>query len=280
MPLTRAGLVIASASVAVIACGAAETAGDGNVASSATAAAAAQTSGIPYEIRTYRNVAGDCGNAERPAACTRVELTWPEVIAPAAEALLEAINEPLHEWLARPVFEDDGGTPEQIASGLQRAHDQLREEFPEYALPWHLERTVAVERDTPGVFAVSLYEDQFTGGAHGAHTLLYRNYRPGSGRLIELADILVEDGVAELTVIAEGLFRRQKQLAPETSLEEAGFWFDDGAFALNDNFLAADDGLMFRYNEYEIAPYASGATDLLVPYAAFAHLLRPDAAAR
>jgi hypothetical protein len=36
---------------------------------------------------------------------------------------------------------------------------------------------------------------------------------------------------------------------------------------LNDNFAVAKRGIIFYFNSYEIAPYAMGPTELLIPYA-------------
>ena len=239
-----------------------------------------QGSGVVYEMRGSTYDAGACGDDREPAPCTRVELAWPMITSVPSGEAMASINGFVRTWLARPVFEDDGGSAEEIGAALERAHDQLRRDFPDYDLPWHVERSVRVAHQSPGVFSIALAEDRFTGGAHGAHALLYRNFRPADGSLIERDDILVDNGLEELTRIAEAIFRRERELAPDASLEEAGYWVENGRFALNDNFLIDADGLRFHYNEYEIAPYAYGATELLIPYASIGHLLRPDAGIR
>ena len=38
----------------------------------------------------------------------------------------------------------------------------------------------------------------------------------------------------------------------------------------------AEDGLIFHYNAYEVAPYALGSTQILLPWETIASLLRPD----
>jgi hypothetical protein len=120
----------------------------------------------------------------------------------------------------------------------------------------------------------------FTGGAHGVRTQLYRNFRPDTGAAITLEELIVEGGIEQLTAVGEEIFRTAHELAPDIALDDAGFWFDDGVFALNDNFLVSTDALFFYYNEYEVAAYAVGPTELLIPYERIGSLLRPAAGLR
>jgi hypothetical protein len=259
--------------LAATACGpsadvAAPGAGEGSAASSLPS----------YEMRSFESAGGECGSADQPVQCVRVALSWPEATAPAE--LAATVNEGIARWLRRATFVQGGSSPEEIFEELVTAHDDLRQEFPDYALPWHVERTVSIVRDDGQVFALSLYENMFTGGAHGVRTQLYRNFRPDTGAAITLEELIVEGGIEQLTAVGEEIFRTAHELAPDIALDDAGFWFDDGVFALNDNFLVSTDALFFYYNEYEVAAYAVGPTELLIPYERIGSLLRPAAGLR
>jgi len=65
-------------------------------------------------------------------------------------------------------------------------------------------------------------------------------------------------------------------LKPDENLEEAGFWFNEGNFKLNDNFLITTDGLKFFFNSYEIGPYAIGTTELLIPFSRIKNILKDN----
>jgi len=54
-------------------------------------------------------------------------------------------------------------------------------------------------------------------------------------------------------------------LNPEDDLEKDGGLFEN-KIAYNDNFAVTKEGLKFYYNNYEIAPYASGPTEILITY--------------
>lgn len=59
-----------------------------------------------------------------------------------------------------------------------------------------------------------------------------------------------------------------------TLLADAGYWFEDGRFALADNSAVTRRGLRFRHDAYEIAPYSTGPTTLDLPWAVVAPMLQ------
>ncbi len=86
-----------------------------------------------------------------------------------------------------------------------------------------------------------------------------------SGNKVTLEDIFIAGYKPILNKIAEEEFRKLKELGEHEDLDEAGFWFDDNRFSINDNFAISDEGLTFYYNNYEITAYAYGPTELIIP---------------
>jgi hypothetical protein len=84
-----------------------------------------------------------------------------------------------------------------------------------------------------------------------------------NGEVIENWTGLFKDSMAVLK-IAESEFRKIKSIPENTATNKEWFW--NGLFYLPDNFAFTDAGLLFHYNSYEIAPYALGATELIIPY--------------
>lgn len=82
---------------------------------------------------------------------------------------------------------------------------------------------------------------------------------------------------ADLNRIAEKEFRKVREMKPEESLEDAGFWFENNKFSLNDNFAITEEGLIFYFNSYKVAaPYAAGPTEIVLNYREFKHLIKED----
>ena len=108
----------------------------------------------------------------------------------------------------------------------------------------------------------------YTGGAHPNARTLYGSWFLEDGRRVALRDLLTPGSEERVAEIAEAVFREQRGLPTEQSLEEQGFDFPDGKFALNENFAVTDQGLVFYFNPYEIAPYALGPTEIELTFEA------------
>ena len=112
----------------------------------------------------------------------------------------------------------------------------------------------------------------FYGGAHSNRYVMLRNFNPYTGDSLGLAMIFNPENLKELSRIGEKYFRKDQKLKTNISYEDAGYWFKDDKFYLTDNFAFTHEGLLFYYNEYEIAPYSTGAIYFVVPYSIIMHL--------
>jgi hypothetical protein len=114
----------------------------------------------------------------------------------------------------------------------------------------------------------------FTGGAHGFRVTVYTLLDAKKGTPVETWKSLFKDTSAVLK-IAEETFRKSKNI-PEAEPTSKN-WFWNGKFYLPDNFAYTEKGIVFFYNVYEIAPPASGETELLLEYTTLGKLLsKPD----
>ena len=91
---------------------------------------------------------------------------------------------------------------------------------------------------------------------------------------MSLDDIFIEGYEQNLNEIAEQEFRKMKELKENEDLDEAGFWFDDNKFNINNNFALSEGGLTFYYNNYEITAYAYGPTELIIPLVKVSQLIK------
>ncbi len=94
--------------------------------------------------------------------------------------------------------------------------------------------------------------------------------------MISLDECFNEGYETELNNIAEKIFREQNKIPAGTDLNAAGFWFEDNKFEVSDHFAILNKGLLFYYNAYEIAPYAFGPTELIVPYNEIKKIISAD----
>lgn len=132
----------------------------------------------------------------------------------------------------------------------------------EYVQLWSIDAGVYFT-ETKKTITVALSEYNYAGGAHPNSSLAYVHLDKKSGATLHLEDFF--EDIPALTKVAEKYFREARELGADDNLEEAGFWFENGVFQLNDNFIFEEDKLIFFYNNYEITSYAAGATEVVIP---------------
>lgn len=132
-----------------------------------------------------------------------------------------------------------------------------------FVTPWEIETYGEVIRNSAGVLAVSLSNYSFTGGAHPNTTMTLLNFDLKTGRTLKLKEFIRDE--AKLKKLVEAKFRQERDLMPRESLNEAGF-FGDGDFVLPASFALQNNGILFYYNTYEVAPYAQGPTSFVLTW--------------
>lgn len=116
----------------------------------------------------------------------------------------------------------------------------------------------------------------YTGGAHGGSFVAFINWDPQARKQIAISDVLKLGAHDSLQVIAEKIFRKNEGISSTDPLKQ--YFFEDNKFTLNENYLFTTEGIKYLYNEYEIKPYSSGRTELLIPYDSIRNLIKPESA--
>ncbi len=116
----------------------------------------------------------------------------------------------------------------------------------------------------PNFLTVELETYAYTGGAHPNTYRTLLCFDRHTGQPVHLTD-LVADTTALLPIV-EQAFREKQGVRSDQSLEDEGYFLQDGHFFLPENVAAGRDGLIFYYNPYEIAAYALGPIEVVVPY--------------
>ena len=144
-------------------------------------------------------------------------------------------------------------------------------EFNEESSAWSLDMQIAIDDEKERFATLILSSYAYTGGAHGNWGTSFIHIDRKSGKELSLEDFFVD--INQLNDIAEPFFRKEYDLSPEEDLEQAGYWFEDAVFSVNNNFAFEGKDLVFLYGLYEIAPYASGTLELRIPLKEVEHLV-------
>lgn len=183
-------------------------------------------------------------------------------------------DESFNKLIFQAMGVDDWEDLERTAQLFLESYDNYIEEAPNPGLihPWFHEIKCTSFLHTPSIIVLSTQVSEYTGGAHGNYFELLYNFDLNKLELITLKDMLGADKTKEFLNIAEKYFRDQEGLDAQVPLDK-DYFFENGIFALADNFALSKDALVFKYNPYEIKPYAEGVTTLRVPYDEIVHLL-------
>lgn len=117
-----------------------------------------------------------------------------------------------------------------------------------------------VQDTTVNTITLKTEISSYMGGAHGSHTITYCNIDRNTIEVLTEKDVF--GSYSEKTISA---------LIVEALKEKYGdgvkdVLFDVEAVTPNGNFYFDDKGMVYVYNEYEIAPYSSGMITVTLPY--------------
>jgi hypothetical protein len=103
----------------------------------------------------------------------------------------------------------------------------------------------------------------FEGGAHENRQRQFATWDKETQTPLRLATLFPE--TERLLEVAEAEFRKARKLKPEDAFEENGYWFERGQFRLSEQLALSECGLLLHYNPYEVAAYAVGSMEVVIP---------------
>jgi hypothetical protein len=207
------------------------------------------------------------GDANQHAADNGIHVHWLYT-----QTGIPALDAQIRHWLGARCPEGEkpatADSPETCARDFIRfCENNARGSPPDIPLRCTLEGGTQVAFNQSGLLSIthSLYTD--TGGAHGMPDLGFLNIDLVTDKILARNDLLnIPD--AQLQALVEQAARQLYNLGPEEPLRDAGFF--ENHIAPTRNIGIRRDGLLFGYQAYEIAPYAAGQPQILVPYAKLA----------
>lgn len=129
---------------------------------------------------------------------------------------------------------------------------------------WEKKISMRISYNENNILSVKLTKYAFTGGAHGIEMHYFKTFKLNEFKTIQLNDLFDESSQIEIGKLLERKIRRLNGIDENASLKENGFFID--SVIPNNNFYLNHDGIGFFYNIYEIASYASGTTEIFLPF--------------
>lgn len=246
-------------------------------AQSSEAEASPGTASLTHETRQQLHALNGCEPGSE--GCAYVEISYPEYRSPDSR-LAEAINQAIHTTLEdllmgyQPEETPTSRELEALAQGFLRDFQTVQQDLPDRSASWALEISCEPQAQTDQYLCLRFSSYSFTGGAHPNTYQENLCLRRIDATPLTLSELITDREA--LTRLGEQAFRDSWQEELPENLSEAGFYFPNNQFTLNENFLLGKEGITFHFNPYEVAPYAMGHISFLLPYAEIEHLLAAD----
>ncbi|MDO4755898.1 MAG: DUF3298 domain-containing protein [Parabacteroides sp.] len=125
------------------------------------------------------------------------------------------------------------------------------------------------------LISYTIYFENYTGGAHGSHSCTNHVINLQTGNPITEEDIFVENFQDDLAQILVNTIVKQREVEQAKDLENIGYFSIDEIFP-NGNFFIDEKGITYTFNEYEIAAYVVGITQVFLPFNEISFLLKQD----
>ncbi|MBP1840368.1 DUF3298 and DUF4163 domain-containing protein [Formosa algae] len=171
------------------------------------------------------------------------------------------INESLNQFVETALQynqeEPSQGSISENIDNFNTEYINFKNQFPESVQEWEAQIDGEVMFKSPDIISISLSSYTNTGGAHGVLVITFLNFNAHTGELIT-TDKLFKN-TEEFISFANPYFN-------EEISEKEDMYMDPENFILPQNIGYSPDGLILLYNTYEIAPYAAGITEFVIPF--------------
>lgn len=233
---------------------------------------------LPFELAETRFDLGGMRlvlkeqNEENNKQKLTIDTAYPQ-LAGGDAARAEAFNKAVSEFVTKQSAEFKKQHKADLAELAATATDAANSERPGYALEISYHTPYADKN----VISLLVWSYQFTGGAHGSSTSTTFNYDLNSGRMLKLADLFQPNSGYLKIISAYCVTALTKQLGDDVDAN----WLKEGAAPKAENYDSwniTPDGLQITFDAYQVAAYALGPQEIIVPYSALKAVIKPDGA--
>lgn len=148
--------------------------------------------------------------------------------------------------------------------------ERFKSDFPEAPQQWEAFVDGEVNYKSPELICIYINSYLDTGGAHGNTVVRFLNFDAQTGELLE-KNALITDMNAFSKIVEQHFHSESKPQDEAETIEDFFFGKD---FQMPESIGFNDEGVVILYNTYEIASYAQGITEFLIPYSEVNSLLK------
>ena len=175
---------------------------------------------------------------------------------------IDWLDELLWTELVKNEFgEDAPKTREQVLTEYKTIWNDVKESLekePELGFSRNSWMLFVGQKEKLATFAVRYYS--YTGGPHGVGGNVYLTVDMTTHKVLTLSDIIEQKKLPEVKELLWSFYTDDGRIKDEEAFTKKT------DFDVSKNFYLAHDGIHFIYHVYEIASYAEGEQDLVIPW--------------
>ena len=199
-----------------------------------------------------------------------VEIDYP--LATGNSEAAKLINSTLSNFIVNALnFQEDSVVDSDIEKAALKFNDEykaFKANFPDESVKWEATAEGELLYTSPLITSLSINTYIFTGGAHGNDYIKLFNFNTTTGDLLHPEEVLNLN--ADFMQLAQHYFEQEVMKSGENIKD----YFFGETFKLPQNIGLQENGLILLYNKYEIASYAQGYTEFLIPFKALEPYLK------
>lgn len=196
-----------------------------------------------------------------------IDTAYPQLVGGDA-AVTDTFNKALSGFAAKQVSAFKKDNKEGLDAMVKDA-----ESSPGFALDISYHTTFADKN----LISVLVWTYQYTGGAHGGSYSTTFNYDLQNGRMLNLSDLFQANSHYGKVISNYCTDALMKEIGAEADQE----WLRTGTAPKAENYKSwniTPDGLQITFDAYQVAAYALGPQEVIVPYSALSAIIKPDGA--
>lgn len=151
-----------------------------------------------------------------------------------------------------------------LTTAFINSYNEMQRKYPKDNIGWEGEIKGRIGYQSDSILDIEIKHYTYTGGAHGYTGKRSLIFNPKTGKSIANEDLFKDTKAFQ--AFAEKKFRAAYKLKPSDPINASGLMFEEEVFQLPQTYFFTDKGLLLYYNVYEIASYAEGPKELLIPY--------------
>jgi hypothetical protein len=232
----------------------------------------AQVTFKTYELKKDHHLQGD---AKNPVLSISLNLQFPDtfsnvtVLNKIRKAILSDYFPDIDKNIVDPKIAMDAYIKEYIkfyeTSDDVSSYGEKEDEDAQAEVAWWDNEKMIIRNNSDNILSYTIESNRFMGGAHGGKNYLNAVINLKTGERITEEDLFTEESRPQIVALILKEIMQKHNVQKAKDLEEIGF-FDVNDIDLNKNFYITREGIIYTFNEYEIAAYALGTTEVLLSY--------------